>query len=243
MISPRTGEATACSRDSLEVESDSPASSGRSPAYTPITSSRVSGSASSVLAWPQQVVDVGLTGRGMGPVQRPVGVGGADDPLAAPGDDEQQALLGPGDQAGAGVDPVARHHQVDALGRPHPELAAAAEHLLQLVDPDPGRVDRSGGPDVELGRPTPGHGPGPRPPGRPRAESRPPGYWWPPRRRSGRRSGRSSWCAGRRRPGPRRRGSRRGRAARLADGNDSRVLRRPRCRRWFGTPRPAPITS
>ena len=54
MINPRTGEATACSRDSLLVESDSPASSGRSPAYTPTTSSRVSLSASSVLACPSR---------------------------------------------------------------------------------------------------------------------------------------------------------------------------------------------
>ncbi|SLH91482.1 Uncharacterised protein [Mycobacteroides abscessus subsp. abscessus] len=35
--------ATACSRDSLEVESLSPASSGRNPAYTPVMSSWVSG--------------------------------------------------------------------------------------------------------------------------------------------------------------------------------------------------------
>ena len=40
---PGTGWATMCSRDSLEVDSDSPDSSGRSPAYTPSTSSRVSG--------------------------------------------------------------------------------------------------------------------------------------------------------------------------------------------------------
>ena len=61
------------------------------------------------------------------------------------------------------VDPVPRHHQMDALRRPDPELAAAAEHLLQLVDPDPGGVDRLPGPDVELraglqvADPDPGH--------------------------------------------------------------------------------------
>ncbi len=37
---------TTCSLDSLDVLSDSPASSGRSPAYTPSTSSWVSGVAS-----------------------------------------------------------------------------------------------------------------------------------------------------------------------------------------------------
>ncbi len=44
--SPGTGCATVCSRDSLLVASDSPASSGRSPAYTPWTSSLVSGTES-----------------------------------------------------------------------------------------------------------------------------------------------------------------------------------------------------
>ena len=39
--SPGTGCATVCSRESFEVDSDSPASSGRSPAYTPSTSSWV----------------------------------------------------------------------------------------------------------------------------------------------------------------------------------------------------------
>jgi hypothetical protein len=33
----------------------------------------------------QQVVDVGPAGGRLGPVQLPVGVGGADDPVAAPG--------------------------------------------------------------------------------------------------------------------------------------------------------------
>ena len=44
--SPGTGCPTTCSRDSLDVDSDSPVSSGRSPAYTPSTSSRVSGEVS-----------------------------------------------------------------------------------------------------------------------------------------------------------------------------------------------------
>ncbi len=97
----------------------------------------------------EQVVDVGLARRRVRLVQVPVGVGGADDPVAAPRDDEEQALLGPGDQTGRGVDPVPRHDQVDAFGGPDLELAAAAEHLLDLVDPDPGRVDRLPGPDLE----------------------------------------------------------------------------------------------
>jgi hypothetical protein len=48
---PGAGEATVCSRESLEVLSDSPDSSGRSPAYTPSTSSRVSGVSSTSFTW------------------------------------------------------------------------------------------------------------------------------------------------------------------------------------------------
>ena len=49
------------------------------------------GSASKVFGMAQQIVDVSLTGRRVGPVQLPVGVGRADDPMASPRDDEQQA--------------------------------------------------------------------------------------------------------------------------------------------------------
>ena len=46
--------------------------------------------------------------------------------------------------------------QVHALGRPDLELAAAADHLLDLVGPHPGGVDDLLGADVELARRTPG---------------------------------------------------------------------------------------
>ena len=49
--SPGVGCPTTCSRDSFEVDSDSPVSSGRSPAYTPSTSSRLSGVVSTSLTW------------------------------------------------------------------------------------------------------------------------------------------------------------------------------------------------
>jgi hypothetical protein len=49
--SPSIGSTTACSRDSFEVESASPVSNGRSPAYTPSMSSLVSGRSSTVLTW------------------------------------------------------------------------------------------------------------------------------------------------------------------------------------------------
>ena len=52
---------------------------------------------------------------------------------------------------GARADPLARHDEVDALRRAHPELPAAADHLLDLVDPDPGRVDHVLGAHLDLG--------------------------------------------------------------------------------------------
>ncbi|CFS16541.1 Uncharacterised protein [Mycobacterium tuberculosis] len=50
---PAAGTATACSRDSLEVSSLSPASSGRSPAYTPSMSACVNGVANTALTVPR----------------------------------------------------------------------------------------------------------------------------------------------------------------------------------------------
>src|SRR5205085_4885797 len=64
---------------------------------------------------PEQVLDVGARRGGMGEVQVPGGVGGADDPVAPPRDDEQHRLLGPGDEAALGADPLAWHDEVDAL--------------------------------------------------------------------------------------------------------------------------------
>ncbi len=86
----------------------------------------------------------------MGQVELPVGVGGADDPVLAPRDDEQHGFLGAQDERGLGVHLVAVHHDVHALGRPHGEAALLAEHLLQLVGPHAGGVEHGPGPDVGL---------------------------------------------------------------------------------------------
>ena len=51
ITSPGTGVTTVCSREIREVGSDSPESSGRSPAYTPSTSSWSSGSRRIALTW------------------------------------------------------------------------------------------------------------------------------------------------------------------------------------------------
>ena len=97
----------------------------------------------------EQVVDVGGAGGRVRLRQRPVGVGGADDPVPAPRDDEQHALLGAQDEAGVGRQPVARHDQVDALRRPHVELAAGVGQRLGVVGPHAGGVDDLLGPDLE----------------------------------------------------------------------------------------------
>ena len=86
---------------------------------------------------------------------------------------------------------------------------AAADHLLDLVGPDPGRVDHRPGPGPRGRRRSRGRGRARRPPARPRAGSRSPWSGSPRGRRCRRRCGRSSSPAGRRRPGSRSSGSRR----------------------------------
>ncbi len=48
------------------------------------------------------------------------------------------------------LDPVARDDQVDALGRPHLELAALPDHRLGVVGPDPGGVDHLPRPHLDV---------------------------------------------------------------------------------------------
>jgi hypothetical protein len=98
----------------------------------------------------EQVVDVGTAGGRVVLREVPVGVGGADDPVAPPRDDEQHRLFGAQDQAGLAADAVSRNHEVDALGRPHVELPALAGQALRLVGPDAGRVDDLTRCDVDL---------------------------------------------------------------------------------------------
>jgi hypothetical protein len=97
----------------------------------------------------QQVVDVGLGGGRLGPVEVPVGVGRADDPEAAPADHEQHALLGPEDEPRLRADPVGRHGEVDPLGHADPVLAAA-DLGGELLGPDPGREHHLAPADLEV---------------------------------------------------------------------------------------------
>src|SRR5687768_2906778 len=86
----------------------------------------------------------------MGPIELPVGVGSADDPVTTPGNDEEQAFLRTGDQSRHGVDAVPGHYEMDAFRRADSELPPTAQHLLELVDPDPRRIDRLLGANGEL---------------------------------------------------------------------------------------------
>ena len=149
-IRPGCGRATACSRDSCDVDSLSPDEQRPQPgvdALDVVVRQRVGQHRVDVL---EDVVDVGAARGRVRLVQRPVGVGGADDPVRVPRDDEQHRLLGAQDQAGLGVDPVAWDHDVDALGRPHVETPATAGEGLDVVGPDTGRVDDHRRADVDL---------------------------------------------------------------------------------------------
>src|SRR4028119_1583563 len=68
-------------------------------------------------------------------------------PAAAP---RQRPRLGAGDDAGGAVEPVPGDDEVAPLRRADLELAAPADHLLDLVGPDPGGVDHVPRPDGGL---------------------------------------------------------------------------------------------
>ena len=90
----------------------------------------------------------------VGLVQVPVGVGGADDPVPAPRDDEQHATSRCAGSARCSEWIRSRgHDQVHALGRPHVELAAPADQLLDVVGPHAGGVDHLLGPYVDTRAP------------------------------------------------------------------------------------------
>ena len=99
----------------------------------------------------EHVVDVGRRGDRLGDVARPRGVGGADDPVAGPWDDEQHRLLGAQEDAGLGVDGLPRQDEVDALRGEHLEAAVRRGEILRALGPHAGGVDRPGGADGVLG--------------------------------------------------------------------------------------------
>ncbi len=99
---------------------------------------------------PEQVVDVGAGRRRVCLVEVPGRVGGADDPVPAPGDHEQHGGLGAHDQSGLEADPVTGYDEVDPLAGLDAERPAAAHELLDVVGPDAGGVDHHPGADGDL---------------------------------------------------------------------------------------------
>ena len=182
----------------------------------------------------EQVGDVGAAGGRVVAVEPPRGVGGADDPVLAPRDDEQHAGRGPQDQAGrVPPAPPSRAPSIADRGttrctpleaRTRRSGAGVAQHRADVVAPHAGRGDDAAGADRERrsrrsGRPPARRRPrGSRVPRPRRAAARRPGRWRAPGRRSRPRCGRRPGCAGRRRPARPSSGSPRGRRRRAARG-------------------------
>ncbi len=100
----------------------------------------------------EQVVDV-LRGRHRGvDVFVPRGVGGADDPIAFPGDDEEDGFLRLRDDSGVrvGLDLVFGHGDVHAFGGEHLEPGVGLRQILLLFGPDASGEDGAAGVDVEF---------------------------------------------------------------------------------------------
>src|SRR5699024_1068494 len=89
----------------------------------------------------QHVVDVRPGGHRVLAVLVLRGVGGTDDPVPLPGDDEQHRLLGAQEQAGAAVDALLGDHHVDALGGQHLQSFGGPGHRLGVFGPHAGGVD------------------------------------------------------------------------------------------------------
>ena len=97
----------------------------------------------------ENVVDV-RGGRGrMRLVEVPVGVGRADDPVPAPRDHEEHALLRAQQHAHFRLEAIPRNDEVHALRRPNLELAALAHHRLGVIRPYTGCVHDLLGADLK----------------------------------------------------------------------------------------------
>ena len=89
----------------------------------------------------QDVVDVGPGRSGVCLVESPWRVRGADDPVAPPRDHKEHRLFGLGDEAGLRPDPVARHHDVDALAGLDLQAPPPTDEILDVIGPDASRID------------------------------------------------------------------------------------------------------
>ena len=78
-----------------------------------------------------------------------VGVGGADEPVLAPGQQEEHGARRPRDHGGRRPEGLARHHEVHALALPHVARGVGVEQLAQAVGPDPHGTEHHVGVHVE----------------------------------------------------------------------------------------------
>ena len=92
----------------------------------------------------QNVVNIGLGRRRIrqGETLFPIGIGGTDDPVLAPWDNEEDGLFGDEAQGCLCIKRILGHNDVHALGGVNGELALHAGHLLNLVIPHAGGVDK-----------------------------------------------------------------------------------------------------
>jgi len=97
----------------------------------------------------QQVIDVRAAGRGVVEIEIPARVGGADDPVLVPGDDEEHAGPGSQDEATLRADPIPRNQQVDPLRGAHPHVTTA-RHPVHAFRPHAARVDHLARPDHDI---------------------------------------------------------------------------------------------
>ena len=89
----------------------------------------------------QDVVDVLAGCDGALAVLGVGGVGGANDPVTLPGDDEENGLLGLGEDTAGCVDAVAGNHDVDTLGCQNLQATLGVSEGLGLFGPHAGCVD------------------------------------------------------------------------------------------------------
>ena len=151
-VSPGATRVTVCSRETLVLE----AWAGLEPRLEQGPQTRVDsddviardGAGEHLIGVVEDVVDVGGGGHRLVDVLGPGGVSGSDDPVAGPGDDEQDRLLGAQEDSRLGVDRLLGDDDVDALGGQHLQTSGVGGQVLGGLRPHTGGVDGALGTDL-----------------------------------------------------------------------------------------------
>ena len=98
----------------------------------------------------EHVLNICGGGRRMCLVVVPVGVGGANDPVASPGNNKEHRLLGAQQESHDRLEAITRNHNVDPLRCPHAQRAAIVDKLLGGSSPHSGGVNDLLGADGEF---------------------------------------------------------------------------------------------